>query len=36
MNGTALKHLARGDEPYQWVSETTIAPWTIYVLTRDA
>jgi len=26
--------LARGDEPYEWVSETTIAPWNIYVLKR--
>lgn len=24
--------LAAGDEPYPWVSETTVAPWTIYVL----
>jgi len=28
------KPLARGDEPYQWVSEMEIAPWVIYVLTR--
>jgi SAM-dependent methyltransferase len=27
--------LARGDEPYRWVSETRIAPWTIYVLERS-
>ena len=26
------KPLAKGDEPYKWVSETTIAPWVIYVL----
>lgn len=26
------KPLARGDEPYQWVTETTIAPWVVYVL----
>jgi SAM-dependent methyltransferase len=26
------KPLARGDEPYDWVSETRIAPWVIYVL----
>jgi len=26
------KPLAKGDEPYQWVSETRIAPWVIYVL----
>jgi SAM-dependent methyltransferase len=24
--------LARGDEPYSWVSESTTAPWAIYVL----
>ncbi len=24
--------LARGDEPFPWVSETTVAPWAIYVL----
>jgi len=28
------KPLAKGDEPYAWVSETRIAPWTIYVLRR--
>jgi ubiquinone/menaquinone biosynthesis C-methylase UbiE len=27
-----LKPLAKGDEPYSWVSETTIAPWVVYVL----
>ena len=26
------KPLAKGDEPYRWVSETHIAPWTIYAL----
>jgi SAM-dependent methyltransferase len=26
--------LAKGDEPYSWVSETAIAPWVIYVLKR--
>jgi SAM-dependent methyltransferase len=26
--------LGRTDEPYPWVSETTVAPWTIYVLKR--
>ncbi len=26
--------LATGDEPYRWISETRIAPWTIYVLAR--
>jgi hypothetical protein len=28
------KPLAHGDEPYEWVSETRIAPWVIYVLRR--
>lgn len=28
------KPLATGKEPYQWVTETTIAPWTIYVLKK--
>lgn len=28
------KPLAIGDEPYPWVTETTIAPWVIYVLKR--
>jgi SAM-dependent methyltransferase len=26
------KPLGRKDEPYAWVRETTIAPWTIYIL----
>lgn len=26
------KPLAKGDEPYQWVNETKVAPWVIYVL----
>ena len=26
--------LATGTEPYTWVSETTISPWTLYVLQR--
>jgi SAM-dependent methyltransferase len=26
--------LAHADEPYDWVNETTTAPWTIYVLRR--
>jgi SAM-dependent methyltransferase len=26
------KPLAKGDEPYNWVSETRIAPWVIYAL----
>ena len=29
------KPLARGDEPYRWVSETHIAPWVIYVLQQS-
>jgi len=28
------KPLAIGDEPYHWVNETKIAPWTIYVLKK--
>jgi len=28
------KPLAKDDEPYAWVNETRIAPWTIYVLRR--
>lgn len=28
------KPLARDDEPYAWVNETKIAPWTIYVLAK--
>jgi SAM-dependent methyltransferase len=30
------KPLAKGDEPYKWVNETRVAPWVIYVLTREA
>lgn len=26
------KPLAKGDEPYRWISETRVAPWVIYVL----
>jgi ubiquinone/menaquinone biosynthesis C-methylase UbiE len=29
---TSTKPLATGDEPYDWVSETRVAPWTVYVL----
>jgi SAM-dependent methyltransferase len=29
------KPLAKGDEPYKWVSETQIAPWVIYVLAPE-
>jgi SAM-dependent methyltransferase len=28
------KPIATGQEPYQWVNETHIAPWTIYVLKK--
>ena len=28
------KPLAKGDEPYNWVNETRIVPWVIYVLSR--
>jgi hypothetical protein len=28
------KPLAREDEPFQWVNETTIAPWVIYILKK--
>jgi len=30
-----FKPIAKGDEPYDWVNETKIAPWTIYVLKRN-
>jgi SAM-dependent methyltransferase len=29
------KPLAKGDEPYRWISETRLAPWVIYVLRRS-
>ena len=29
------KPLAKEDEPYQWVNETKIAPWVIYVLKKN-
>jgi len=29
-----VRPLAKGDEPYSWVNETTIAPWVIYALRR--
>jgi hypothetical protein len=29
-----LKPLGRDSEPYEWVNETRIAPWVIYVLRR--
>jgi SAM-dependent methyltransferase len=28
----SLRPLATGDEPFPWVSETTVAPWSVYVL----
>jgi SAM-dependent methyltransferase len=28
------KPLARGSEPYKWINETRIAPWTIYILKK--
>jgi len=28
----AVRPLATGAEPVQWVSETKISPWSIYVL----
>ena len=28
------KPLGEEDEPYDWISETTVAPWVIYVLTK--
>lgn len=30
----AFAPLANGDEPYAWVSETSVPPWVIYVLQR--
>ncbi|MCC6475474.1 methyltransferase domain-containing protein [bacterium] len=31
-----LSPLARPDEPFQWITETTTAPWTIYLLASDS
>jgi ubiquinone/menaquinone biosynthesis C-methylase UbiE len=31
---STYKPLATGHEPYQWVNETKIAPWTVYVLKK--
>lgn len=31
----AHRPLATGDEPYEWVNETRIAPWVIYVLRKS-
>lgn len=33
---TTYKPLAKEEEPYEWVSETEVAPWMIYVLRRCA
>ena len=30
----AKKNDPKGDEPYHWVNETTIAPWVIYVIQK--
>ena len=30
----SIKPLAEGNEPYEWVNETKIAPWIIYVLKK--
>jgi SAM-dependent methyltransferase len=29
------KPLAKDNEPYEWVNETKIAPWTIYILRKE-
>jgi len=29
---SVYRPLGRGDEPFAWVSETTIAPWLIFVV----
>jgi hypothetical protein len=26
--------LGREDEPYEWLTETSVAPWVIYVLSK--
>jgi SAM-dependent methyltransferase len=33
---TVRRPLARDDEPFAWVNETRIAPWTVYVLRKAA
>ena len=33
---SVYRPLGKESEPYQWVNETTIAPWVIYVLERPA
>jgi SAM-dependent methyltransferase len=30
-----FKPLARAEEPYEWISETRIAPWVVYVLKKS-
>lgn len=30
-----FRPLAKPSEPYPWVSETTVAPWVIYVLNQS-
>jgi len=32
----ALWPLANDSEPYEWINETRIAPWVIYVLRKTA
>jgi ubiquinone/menaquinone biosynthesis C-methylase UbiE len=31
----AHRPLGRPDEPYVWIAETTVAPWVVYVLSRE-
>ncbi len=31
----AYKPLAKEDEPYEWINETRIAPWIVYVLKKE-
>lgn len=33
---TSARPLGREDEPYPWISETSVAPWVIYVLSPSA
>jgi hypothetical protein len=28
--------LGRADEPYEWLTETSVAPWVIYVVARES
>lgn len=32
---TEHRPLGRDDDPYEWLSETTVAPWVIYVVGRE-